>query len=209
MIRNILFDFGGVIIDIDPPAVIHELVRIGVKDGLALHKSLLERNAYFALEKNELKPPAFRDLIRELTGMPLTDSAIDGAWNSIIGGIPGHRMELLKRLRKEYRIFLLSNSNAIHYDYYNVYVKREYGLESLDSLFDRTWYSFRLGLFKPDPEIFRRVLSEGNLKAEETLFIDDNAANVTAAEQLGLKGFHLRQGMDVTEVFENKFKQFS
>jgi len=202
MIRNILFDFGGVIIDIDPPSVIYELMKMGVSNGLELHQHLSAHDAYVRLEKNELSPAGFRQLIRDFTGLDLSDAQIDHAWNTIIKDIPPARVELLGRLRKKYGVYLLSNTNAIHYAYYNVYVKKNFGLDKLDELFDRAWYSYQMGLFKPDPEIFRRVLDEGGLVAEETVFIDDLAANVAAAESVGLKGYHLKEGEDVVEVFE-------
>ena len=203
MIRNILFDFGGVIIDIDPPSVIYELMKMGVTKGLELHQHLSGHDAYVRLEKNELSPDEFRGLIRSFTGLPLTDAQIDHAWNTIIKDIPEPRMELIKRLRKKYGVYLLSNTNAIHYDYYNLYIKKNFGFERLDDVFDRAWYSFQMGLFKPDPEIFRRVLAEGNLVAEETVFIDDNEDNVSAAEKVGLKGYHLKKGEDVVGIFED------
>jgi putative hydrolase of the HAD superfamily len=203
MIRNILFDFGGVIIDIDPPSVIYELMKMGVTNGLELHQHLSGHDAYVRLEKNAISPDEFRNLIRDFTGLPLTDDMIDHAWNTIIKDIPQARVDLIKRLRKDYGVYLLSNTNAIHYDYYNLYVKKYFGYDRLEDLFDRAWYSYQMGLFKPDPEIFLRVLSEGNLVAEETLFIDDNAANVAAAEKVGLKGYHLKEGEDVVEIFED------
>jgi putative hydrolase of the HAD superfamily len=202
MIRNILFDFGGVIIDIDPPSVIYELMKMGVTNGLELHQHLSGHDAYVKLEKNEISPEGFRGLIRDFTKLPLTDAQIDHAWNTIIKDIPPARVELIKRLRKKYGVYLLSNTNAIHYEYYNLYVKKHFGYDRLDDLFDRAWYSFQMGLFKPDPEIFRRVLHEGGLVAEETVFIDDLATNVAAAESVGLKGYHLKEGEDVVEVFE-------
>lgn len=203
MIRNILFDFGGVIIDIDPPSVIYELMKMGVSDGLGLHEHLSAQDAYVRLEKGELSPAGFRRLIRDYTGLPLTDDQIDHAWNTIIKEIPPARVELLNRLRKDYGVYLLSNTNPIHYDYYNVYVKKNFGLERLDDLFDRAWYSYRMRLFKPDPEIFRRVLDEGGLVAAETVFIDDLAVNVEAAKEVGLQGYHLKKGEDVVEIFGN------
>jgi putative hydrolase of the HAD superfamily len=203
MIKNILFDFGGVIINIDPMSVIHELSQMGVDDGMKLHQELLKENAYVRLETNELSPGGFRDLVRKFTGKSFSDNEIDHAWNTIIKDIPMERVELIERLKKKYRVYLLSNSNSIHYDYYNRYVRENFGHDSLDAIFDRAWYSFRMGLYKPDPEIFLRVLNEGGMVAEETLFIDDNLKNVEAARTVGLKGYHLKDGEDVVDIFED------
>jgi putative hydrolase of the HAD superfamily len=201
MIKNILFDFGGVIINIDPLSVVHELAKMGVDNGLELHHKLSERNAFVRLEKSEISPAEFRDMVREFSGKDLTDQQIDTAWNSIIKEIPTYRIEEIERLKKNYGVYLLSNSNSIHYDYYSQYVSEKFGYESLDAIFDRAWYSFRMGLYKPDPEIFRKVLEEGNLVADETVFIDDMERNVEAAIQVGLKGYHLKEGEDVVDIF--------
>jgi putative hydrolase of the HAD superfamily len=203
MIKNILFDFGGVIINIDPYSVIYELAKLGVDNGMELHLHLKEQKAYSRLEKSEISPAEFRDMVRGFTGKALSDEEIDHAWNSIIKDIPQHRIDLLERLKMNYRIFLLSNSNSIHYEYYNQYVRKNFNYESLDSIFDRAWYSFRMGLYKPDPKIFKAVLKEGGLIAGETLFIDDNEKNVVAAKKVGLKGYHLKEGEDVVEIFED------
>jgi putative hydrolase of the HAD superfamily len=135
--------------------------------------------------------------------MPFSDAEIDHAWNTIIKDIPVERIELIERLKKEYKVYLLSNSNAIHYDYYNLYVKNNFDYESLDAIFEKAWYSFRMGLFKPDPRIYEQVLQEGGLVGEETLFIDDKLENVEAAERVGLKGYYLKEGEDVVGIFKD------
>jgi putative hydrolase of the HAD superfamily len=176
---------------------------------LELYQQLAGQEVFVRFEKGEITPAGFRELIREHTGKDLSDGQIDAAWNSIIKDIPTYRIELIERLKKNYRVFLLSNSNSIHYDYYNRYVRESFGYESLDVIFDRAWYSFRMGLYKPDPEIFKRVLKEGGLVAEETLFIDDMERNVEAAKDVGLHGYHLKAGEDVTAIFKDGKLQYS
>ena len=203
MIKNILFDFGGVIINIDPMSLVHELTSMGIQDGFDFHEYLLEENAYVRLETGTLSPDGFRQMFRDFTGLPLKDDQINHAWNSIIQDIPQKRIDLLERIKKHYRTFLLSNSNPIHYDHYNRYVIRQYGFGSLDEIFEKAWFSFRLGLYKPQLEIFRKILDEGQIMAEETLFIDDSLENVVAAEKTGMKGYHLEEGKDVVDIFKN------
>ena len=203
MIKNILFDFGNVIINIDPQSVLHELARMGLSDGMELHRKLQQDDAYVRMEKDELSPAGFRDLVRKHSGKDFTDAQIDHAWNSIIKDLPIERIDLIERLKKSYKVFLLSNTNSIHYDHYNQYIREKFGYASLDAIFHRAWYSFRMGLYKPDLRIYEQVLREGGLIGEETLFIDDKQENVETAERVGIKGYHLKEGEDVTDLFED------
>ncbi len=201
-IKNIIFDFGGVIINIDPLSVVSELQNMGYKNILKLHEKLLADNAYVKLELGTLSPAEFRQIIKDFLGGNLSDQQIDFAWNSIIKDIPPGRIELLEKVRKNYKSFLLSNSNEIHYEYYNDYVKKNFSYENLSSLFDKAYYSFKMRLYKPDPVIFQKILKENDLKASETIFIDDTRVNVDAANELGIKGYHLDDGIDVRDLFD-------
>lgn len=201
MIKNIIFDFGGVIIDIDPQSVATELAGMGYENIIGLHQFLLKENAYVRIETGDLSPEGFREMIRNFLEKPITDEQIDLAWNAIIKDIPPERIHLLETLRPNYRLFLLSNSNPIHYEHYNRYIKSHFGYPGLDSLFERAYYSFRLGMYKPDPEIFRFVLNDSRLVPGETLFIDDNRKNAEAATAMGILGWHLDDSKDVTDLF--------
>lgn len=205
VMRNIIFDFGGVIINIDPLAVAGELGRMGMapEDGgiTGLHEHLLEQNAYMRFETGKMSPLEFREAIREYVKKPLTDRQIDAAWNAIIRDIPPDRIRLLENLRKDHRIFLLSNTNPIHFDFYNDYIRITYGYPSVAALFERAYYSFQLGLYKPDPGIFQLVLRDSELVPGDTLYIDDSSANCDIARKTGMKAIHLAGGMEVTELF--------
>lgn len=201
MIRNIIFDFGGVIINIDPQSVLNELNKQGHDNLPELHQHLLFNNAYVRLETGELSPAGFREMIRSRLGKPATDRQIDQAWNAIIKDIPHERIRMLEKARKEYGVYLLSNTNPIHYDHYNHYIRENFGYQLLDDLFDKAYYSFRLQLYKPDTRIFDHVVGDAGITPGETLFIDDNPENVKAAVRIGLKGIHLADGMEVTNLF--------
>lgn len=201
--RNIIFDFGAVIINIDPAAIFRHLNARGI-DGIdKLHEAFTERHIYRDLETGKAKPADFRAAIREALGQPLTDADIDAVWNSIILDIPPARVAFLNRLKTQYNIYLLSNTNEIHYDYYNAYFRDTYDYPSLDSFFTRAWYSHLMGVRKPDPEIFRMVLREGSLDPQETAFVDDMKENVDAAATLGILPVHLPEGKEIMELFDD------
>ncbi len=198
-VKNIIFDFGGVIMNIDPMAYVGQMMSMGCNDLRGMHDSFLKDGIYRKFESGLLSPAEFRERIRMNLPNHAADHEIDHAWNLILRDIPGHRVEFLKSLKSRYRAFLLSNTNPIHYDFYHDYTRREFGIE-LDSLFEKSYYSHLINRYKPDHEIFEYVLQDSGLKAEETLFIDDLAENVESARQCGLQGFHLTAGKDVAEI---------
>jgi len=200
-IKNIIFDFGGVIIPIDPMAFAGGLINLGCNDVLGLHETLLKEDVYTRFEKGEMSPEGFRMMLRKGLSQSVSDEKLDQAWNLIIGEIPSHRVKFLEGLKAKYRTFLLSNTNKIHYDHYQRKFRKTYGYPSLDSLFEKAYYSFQLKLYKPDPAIFEFVLNDKGLNPAETLFIDDFQANIEAAKILGLQVIHLVDGMEVTGIY--------
>jgi putative hydrolase of the HAD superfamily len=199
-IKNLIFDFGGVIIDIHPMTYVEEMLKLGNTNVSEMHESFIREKVYRRFETGALSADEFRDLIRANLPNHATNAQIDHAWNLIIGEIPGHRMDFLVSLKAKYRTFLLSNTNPIHYDHYQEYTRKTFGMPSLDSLFEKAFFSFKLGLYKPDHDIFQFVLQDSGLDPAETVFIDDMEENVEAARQCGMQGIHLAEGMDVTEI---------
>jgi len=199
-IKNIIFDFGGVIIPVDPMAFAGGLLNLGCRDVLSLHEFFMREQVYGRFEKGEMSPEEFRMLLRSRLNNDVTNDRLDQAWNLILGEIPPHRVKFLEALKPEYRTFLLSNTNKIHYDRYQEQFRATYGYHSLDNLFEKAYYSFQLGLYKPDPAIFEFVLKDSGLNPEETLFIDDYQANTEAAKKLGMQAIHLEDGMEITDI---------
>ena len=200
-IINIIFDFGGVIINIDTSRVGQMLADKGIDNLDSLHMHLLNNNIYFGLETGSVSEQQFRDEIRKIIGSGVSDQEIDDAWNAIILDIPGERVELLENIRKNYSTYLLSNTNSIHFNHYNRYFAATFGYRGLADLFEKAYFSHEMGVRKPDPEIYRRVLEDSMLRPEETLFVDDNRENVEAAEKLGIRGYHLQEGTELTSLF--------
>jgi putative hydrolase of the HAD superfamily len=190
-IKNIVFDLGGVILNIDAQLTFDAFKRLGMNGSFQDEKDAMKY--FFDLEKGHSTPAAFRDFIRQLIGGQIADSDIDTAWTAMLLDIPADRVRYIEKLRRNYRVFLLSNTNEIHRLKFHRIFEENFGY-SFDQLFERNHYSHEMGLRKPDPEIYRMVLKDNKLVPAETLFIDDIAENVVAAESVGMKGLNILPG---------------
>jgi putative hydrolase of the HAD superfamily len=202
-IKNIIFDFGGVICNIDVKITERRFFELGLKPAGASHALPDPKALFLALESGKLKPPQFRDQVRKLFINPVTDQQIDDAWNALLLDIPASRIRLLEAIRAHYNIYLLSNTNEIHYRCYLDRFRTQFGYTDLDALFKKAYFSYRVGLQKPDPAIFRHVLTDSALNPAETLFIDDTLVHVEGAGKAGIQGYHLdlKKGEQITELF--------
>lgn len=201
-LQAIIFDLGGVLIDIDYNVLRDSFARLGLGDFDAQFSKARQQRLFDRYETGEIATPVFRSSLSELIGKPTSDEAIDQAWNAMIFELPAHRLELLQKTRGSYRTFLLSNTNEVHMDFIHEYMTRTHGTPRLDPYFEKVYLSYEMGLRKPDPEIFKRVLEENSLKAESTLFIDDSPQHIQAAASLGIQTYHLdTEREDVTALF--------
>ena len=207
VIKNIIFDFGGVIINISHQRVENAFKELGVANFEVLFNQATQSNLFQQFEKGEITAPQFRDSIRELTHLNISDEILDKAWNQIIGEYPPERIDLLRHIKKNYRLFLLSNTNIIHFEFYIPKFESEFGF-SFQSLFEQTYWSFKCGKRKPDQGSYNQLILENHLNPGEALFIDDSIQNIEAAQKVGLETVHLTNGVDITEIFTNgKFDQ--
>jgi FMN phosphatase YigB (HAD superfamily) len=203
-IKNIIFDYGNVIFNIDFTRVQAAWAKLGVNNVAEFYGHRQQDPVFNLLERGEISNADFRGRIRELAHKPeLTDEQIDSAWNSIFLDIPQGNHELLLKLKDKYRTFLLSNINAIHYDYVHDYLKKEFNVDNNEQFFEKTYYSHLTGKRKPEPEIFEQVLQENNLDPAETLFIDDSPQHIATAKQLGIHTY-LMTAPDTIQAFFKK-----
>ena len=200
-IKNIIFDFGGVICNIDHLIPERKFKELGIRNFDKMYSQAQQNNLFEDFEKNLISPKKFRNNIKSLIDRNISDEQIDEAWNSMILDIPKNKIDLLLKLKHQYRIFLLSNSNIIHYKVYINDFKAKSGLENFSDLFEKAWFSFDLQMRKPVKEIYEFVLKDANLKPEETLFIDDSIQNIKPAEELGIQCIFLKNGMDILNLF--------
>jgi putative hydrolase of the HAD superfamily len=203
-IKNIIFDFGGVIINISHGKVESAFRNLGVSHFQDMFNQAVQSELFRKFEKGLVTPAGFRSALRQLTGLKVTDTMLDDAWNQIIGDYPPERITLLGEIKQNYRLFLLSNTNSIHYDYYIGKFSNEFGFEFRE-LFEGTFWSFQRGKRKPDAEAFLDVVETHNLDPVRTLFVDDSNQNIMAAQQTGLKALHLMDGLEITELFRHGF----
>ncbi|MFD2864189.1 HAD family hydrolase [Mucilaginibacter antarcticus] len=202
-IKNIIFDYGNVIFHIDFKKVAQAWKDLGITNADEFYGHRQQDDVFDALERGQISPEAFCDRIRELTHKPeLTDQQINNAWNAIFVDIPKGNHEVLLKVKEKYRTFLLSNINAIHYDYVHDYLQREYDIADNSGFFEKTYYSHLMGKRKPDAEIFEQVLTENNLDPAETLFIDDSPQHLATAKKLGLQTYLMTAPDNIQQYFE-------
>ncbi len=201
-IRNIIFDYGGVIIDLDFKRTEDAFIRLGVKD-FHLHFNQLKQSAVFDLfDKGKITEIEFHSLLNEQLGTRLSGEEINDAWNAMLGGIPQEKLRLLLDVRRTFRTFLLSNTNTIHLKQITQYMVKVMGRPNLDGYFERVYYSFVVGLRKPDTAIFLKVAEENNLVPAETLFIDDSPQHVEGAKAAGLHALQYDPKDDLRAILE-------
>jgi putative hydrolase of the HAD superfamily len=201
-IENIIFDFGGVIIDIDPMMTVNELGKLGFHDIEKLKTKDFYQQVIYKFEKGIDTPAVFRNKLRKYLLMNLTDQQLDDAWNALLFDIPEERIRVIEQVKKYYPIYLLSNSNEIHYDLYVRDLQLRFGYREFDELFNKAYFSFDLHLAKPHPEIFEFVINQHHLVPEKTLFIDDRIENIEGARKVGLKTYHLIPPQRIRDIFD-------
>ena len=202
-IKNIIFDLGGVILDIDETVVYKELEKLGINTTeLAHSKEFIELMSKF--DTGVYTAPTFRKKTKALLGLDkMTDKRFDDIWNAMLLDIPRERIEAIEKVKKHYKIFLMSNTNVIHYDLYIRDLQLRFGYNEFDELFHKSYFSFAEHLEKPDPRFFELILDHEQLLPEETLFIDDSKKNIEAAQSLGIHTYHIRRDELVRNLFEN------
>lgn len=188
--RNLIFDLGGVIINLDPQRTVEAFANLAGMPPEAL-KPWMNEPFFHAFEKGAMSDAAFRAQVRQALSVSCADEEIDHAWNAMLLDIPPARLQLLRSLAAHHRLFLLSNTNTIHFRSFQAQVKNVSGLDSLQAYFEQTYYSHQLRMRKPDTEIYQHVLADAGLTAAETLFLDDNEANLAGARRVGIQTFHV------------------
>jgi len=208
MIRNIIFDFGNVLFDLDLAAFEREMKNLLAENFASVKEKLLRERVFELYETGGLSTEEFVAKICDvahsvayLQGVPhCSPDQVIAAWNAIFIGMPRHRFDLLLRLRQRYKVFLLSNINDLHERWIVDYMLREHGLADYESLhFDGVYFSHLIRLRKPTREAFEYVLADAEILPEETVFFDDLPENVEAAKQVGIQGVWHEPGSEIEE----------
>jgi epoxide hydrolase-like predicted phosphatase len=186
-VEAIVFDLGGVIIDLDFQRSFEQFSVLSGQSQEDIKKGLLESGVLQRYEKGQYSDSEFIEEVARMFHLNCSQAEIEEAFLALLLNIPPARIELLKDLSKQYRLFLLSNTSSIHYQEVNRILYKSTGHRHLNELFEKVFLSFELGLLKPSIEIYKTVLKTTHLKPEHTLFLDDNADNLKGASTVGIR----------------------
>jgi len=198
-ISTIIFDLGGVIMDIDVKQTLHAFSGLGIKNIHEYFGHGFAASFFSDHEAGRLSDEDFLKEIKKLLTREVSDESVIDAWNALLLRFPPERVELLRSLKSKYRLFLFSNTNAIHYDKFSEIFRRAFG-SNLEDLFEKAYYSHSLGHRKPDRTGFDLIIQENGLDPKQTLFVDDALINVEGAIKAGLKGLYLPPGFFITDI---------
>lgn len=199
--KNLMFDLGGVIMNIERERCVRSFKRLGMEEPGKFLGDYGQTGPFGALEEGLITPDEFHAAVRPLVAPGVTDEQIDDAFNDFLTGIPASRLKALRRLRERYRIYLLSNTNAIMWD---TRIAADFRIEGreLADYFDGVATSFEARSLKPSAEIFEYTVRKFGIRPEETVFLDDSAANVEAARRLGFGGLQVAPGREFADILE-------
>lgn len=202
MIKNLLFDLGGVIMDIRRLNCVASFERLGMKDADSFLGEYSQKGPFLQLEEGAISEEEFRTAVRALIDGEVSDEQIDSAFCDFLVGIPKYRLEQLRQLKKSYNIYMLSNTNSIMWRSRIAEDFRQEGLERED-YFDGIVTSFEARSIKPDAKIFHTVVEKLGINPDETLFLDDSQKNLDAAAQLGFHTLLVTPGSEFFELLKS------
>ncbi|MDD3034024.1 MAG: HAD family phosphatase [Bacteroidales bacterium] len=195
MIKNIIFDLGGVIVRLDRNACVNSFRKIGFQDFGTILNDFVQHGFFLDFEKGIIDAVQFRDVIRKYIGGYVTDEEIDNAMADFLAEIPGYKLKLICRLKQSYNVYLLSNTNPIAMNQVRV-LFRNLGYE-MDDCFHKMFLSYEMKMAKPDAEIFEKLISETGIIPGESLFVDDGSLNIQTARSLGFQTLLASQECDL------------
>lgn len=196
-IEAVIFDLGGVILDIDYNLTRKAFEKLGVANFNEMYSQASADHLFRNLETGNIKEANFYSEFNECTGLRLNPDQISEAWNAMLLTFRENSLLFLNEIKSRYRLFLLSNTNEIHYNMFNKIYKEKNRPFPFEIFFEKAYYSFEIGKRKPDNDIYEYVLKTNNLKPNSTLFIDDSVQNVNAAKNLGMQTILLETGNSI------------
>lgn len=196
----IIFDFGGVIINLDYHLTIKAFQALGISNFDEMYSQASQTNLFSDIETGRISPQKFINSLLDYLPAGTTPNQVVHAWNALLLDIPSERIELIRSLRPKYRTFMLSNTNSIHIQL----ALKEWNKQSDTTVydcFDHVYFSHEVNMRKPDPEIFEFVCKEQHLDPRKTVFIDDSIQHVEGARSIGLNAIHLTEGRTIHDLF--------
>lgn len=197
-IRHIIFDLGGVLLNIDYNLTEQAFIKLGIENFGEMYSQLKQSSLFDDFETGRINRQEFITGLKNACAGDYSDEQICNAWNAMLLDFPLRRLQLLQQLRLYHDLVLLSNTNEIHEEAFNKALLDEHGMR-LAALFDRVYLSHRVGMRKPDAEIFTSILEDMNFKPEHTLFIDDSPQHIAGAKALGIQTIFLEKNMTIED----------
>jgi FMN phosphatase YigB (HAD superfamily) len=200
-IKNIIFDLGGVIINLEINKTISEFNKISNTPFESIYTQLQQNPIFDLFDKGLVTETDFFNELKLLIKSKVANEDLIFAWNAMLLDFPISRLITLNKLKSKYRLFLLSNTNETHIAAFETMLYKAHGYKNLQPFFEKVYYSCRMKMRKPDLEIFEQVLKENNLIASETLFIDDTIHHVNGAQKAGINALLLAKNKEFEQLF--------
>lgn len=199
-IKNLLFDLGGVLLNIDYNKTANAFKNLGIHQFDELYSQAGANHLFEALETGEISEDDFYNTIQQYCYPSTTQQQIEVAWNAILLNFRIESLDYLAQLREKYNIYLLSNTNSIHLTAFNKILREETGKPNLDNYFIKVYYSHKIHKRKPYVTTYLFVVEDAGIIADETLFIDDSFGNIEGAKEAGLQVYHLLPNHKIEDI---------
>lgn len=203
-IKNLLLDLGGVVLNVDYHKMVDVFKEYGIMDFDKHFTQAKQVEIVDKFEEGKCSIEEFRNGIRDLVKVDLTDAQIDKAWFSMILDLPKERIELIGLLKLKYNVYLFSNTNELHIELLKKRYEEEFGFDIFQMLFTKAYFSNEIKMRKPHPESFQWLLNDAEIKAEETLFIEDSPQHIEGAKKVGLNTYWLTGGETINDLYDKK-----
>jgi len=198
--KTLIFDWGGVITHIDPPAALKALQKLGIENAQEYFEPGPRVELFYQLEQGSVSPEEVSDQLNKANHTHIDHKLLENAYCRMLGDTPPIRIQLLRNLRPHFTLCLLSNTNIIHTRYYTGILRKEFHTD-FSSLFHKLFYSYELGLRKPGSEIFKKVIEENRIDSKSAMFLDDTKTNIDTARSLGIPSIHINEDDTIEEIF--------
>ena len=203
-IKNLLLDLGGVVLNVDYHKMVDVFKEYGIMNFDKHFTQAKQVEIIDKFEEGKCTIEEFRNGIRDLINVDLTDKQIDNAWFSMILDLPKERIELIGLLKLKYNVYLFSNTNELHIELLKKRYEEEFGFDIFQMLFTKAYFSNEIKMRKPHPESFQWLLNDAEIKAEETLFIEDSPQHIEGAKKVGLNTYWLTGGETINDLYDKK-----
>ena len=200
-INAIIFDLGGVLLDINYRLTIEAFNNLGCSDFESIYTQQKQSQLFDDFETGKVSSETFRKSLQKQMEFSISNVEFDNAWNKMLLQLPEQRIELLEKLNKKFSLFLLSNTNEIHIKAFKKIISSSIGYERFENCFKKVYFSSEIGNRKPNASCFEMVLSENKLSAAKTLFIDDSIQHVEGAYKIGIKTLIIESGEELVSIF--------